>query len=594
MSSQQSLQSRQSLVAVQVEQPEGVQVAGAAAMGVRLRKGLQLTVQASRLDDRGYGLVQLPRAQIRVQGLLPGEQALVCITHISAHQQGQTQESELGTGSEPATEELQESGLAPAVVLQHKKSLVAYARILRRETAASVRVVPACHQYGACGGCVLQHLDYTEQRKWKTLQVEQALAAFAVSAKDCVQVASPFQYRSRVKLVVAKQAAGVALGAYAPRSHRVLPMTGCQVNTRRLTAVAKTLAAAVAASGISIYEETAALGALRYILLREVASGAVQISLVSAEPVADAQLRMLLNQVTQAHPEVQSVVLHRNSQRGNALLQESTKALPGTTASDSSLAEGEDADAELGALASDQVLLGEPFLWEDLGILPQVPSELNAALPSSLGVTGKEQAALVPNAAATGKRGVRVRVSARAFLQVNRAVAAQLYADVATALAPAATDTILDLYCGVGGLGRTVMAAAPGSKLIGVELNASAIADAQAGAEAAGLSANQARFVCGEVESVLPALAPELFGNTLAIINPPRKGCTPKVLAALLQSAPSAIAYVSCNPHTLARDLKTLCEREYVLTQVTPYDMHPGTLHVETVAILKRRAPSLQ
>ena len=96
------------------------------------------------------------------------------------------------------------------------------------------------------------------------------------------------------------------------------------------------------------------------------------------------------------------------------------------------------------------------------------------------------------------------------------------------------------------------------------------------------------------MESVLPALAPELFGNTLAIINPPRKGCTPKVLAALLQSVPSAIAYVSCNPHTLARDLKTLCEREYVLAQVTPYDMHPGTLHVETVAILKRRAPSLQ
>lgn len=582
------------MVAVQVEQPEGAQVAGAAALGVRLRKGLQLTVQACRLDERGYGLVQLQRAQIRVQGLLPGEQALVCITHISAHHQGQTQESELGTGSEAGTGEQQESGLAPALVPHHKKSLLAYARILRRETAASVRVVPACHQYGACGGCVLQHLDYSQQRKWKTLQVEQALAAFSVPVKDCASVASPFQYRSRVKLVVAKGAAGVTLGAYAPRSHRVLPMTGCQVNTKRLTAVAKTLAAAIADSGISIYEEALAQGALRYILLREVASGAVQISLVSAEPVAEVQLKTLLSQVTQAHPEVQSVVLHRNSQRGNALLEGPTKTLPGATASDSSVAEGEDSDAELGALASDQVLLGEPFLWEDLGILPQVPSALDAALPSSLGVAMKEQAAVLPKALAIGKSSVRVRVSARAFLQVNRAVAAQLYADVATALAPAATDTILDLYCGVGGLGRTVLAAAPGSKLIGVELNASAIADAQAGAEAAGLSVTQARFICGEVESVLPTLEPELFGNTLAIINPPRKGCTPKVLAALLQSAPSAIAYVSCNPHTLARDLKTLCEREYVLTQVTPYDMHPGTLHVETVAILKRRAPSLQ
>lgn len=481
----------------------------------KLRVGQVLKVMAGELAPSGAGVVaeHVP-TPIHVRNLLPFEEAVVVVGHVSRHG-------------------------GPA-----------HATVQRRNSCSDDRVVPACQSFGPCGGCAVLHLAYPAQLswKWRTVCAElQPLGTWvreggAVDVKPCVAAPSPSDYRSRVKLVATSHPVRkVVLGAFAPRSHNVVDMAGCQTNKRTLRAVGKTVAEQAAALGVSAYDEVTAQGSLRYVLLREVDSGAVQVSLVMAD--RPPQVLALAQAVVRAHPCVQSVVLHQHASRGNALLPVDAPASALTSLDD---------DQVMGGAAGDEVLFGESFLWEDLI--------------------------------------VRLRVSARSFLQVNREVARQIYQDVAQALAQVELDTVLDLYCGVSGLGRTVLLRHPSARLIGVEVGESAIADAQASAELAGLTGERARFHVGTVEEVLTTLAQQSgLGRTVALLNPPRRGCSEEALRSLGALGPSHIIYMSCSPPSLARDLLWLRELGYSTQQVTPYDMHPGTPHIECVAMLVRQ-----
>ena len=97
-------------------------------------------------------------------------------------------------------------------------------------------------------------------------------------------------------------------------------------------------------------------------------------------------------------------------------------------------------------------------------------------------------------------------------------------------------------------------------------------------------------FVVGKVEDVLPTLPDrEALGRTAALINPPRRGCSEEALRALCEKAPAHIIYMSCSPKSLARDLIWLGENGYRTKEVLPFDMHPGTQHIECLAILERK-----
>jgi 23S rRNA (uracil1939-C5)-methyltransferase len=169
---------------------------------------------------------------------------------------------------------------------------------------------------------------------------------------------------------------------------------------------------------------------------------------------------------------------------------------------------------------------------------------------------------------------VRLRLSPTAFFQVNREVAARLYADARDWAALDGSERVLDLYCGVGGLALTLAPRA--REVLGVEAHAASIEDARASA-ALNQAAN-ARFLVGDAAQVdEPA--------EVVVLNPPRKGCSPVLLGRL---EAQRILYVSCNPETLARDLAILKTRGYRLERVRPYDMLPQTPHVEVLALLKR------
>ena len=177
-------------------------------------------------------------------------------------------------------------------------------------------------------------------------------------------------------------------------------------------------------------------------------------------------------------------------------------------------------------------------------------------------------------------RSLQVRLTPGAFFQANRDVAALAYSAIARALALESSERVVDVYSGVGGIGLALADRA--ADVLGIESHAGAVANAATAAALNGIT--NARFVAGDAAAALDAVE----RADVLVVNPPRKGCTPDVLAQMARLAPRAIAYLSCDPDTLARDLAVLAAAGYRPRAVTPYDMLPHTAHVETLAILIR------
>jgi len=170
------------------------------------------------------------------------------------------------------------------------------------------------------------------------------------------------------------------------------------------------------------------------------------------------------------------------------------------------------------------------------------------------------------------------------FFQINTAVLELIAREMLARLAGA--NRIVDLYCGVGTF--SVIAGMHGMATTGVESFALAVGEAAANAAENGLT--RSAFECATVADALKAErgATLLAGADAAILDPPRKGCEPEVLAALAASGVGRLLYVSCNPATLARDAKALSSGGFTLGKVTPYDMFPHTGHVEVLAEFTR------
>ncbi len=170
-------------------------------------------------------------------------------------------------------------------------------------------------------------------------------------------------------------------------------------------------------------------------------------------------------------------------------------------------------------------------------------------------------------------------ISARSFFQVNTAQAEILYKTALDFAELHGHETIIDAYCGTGTI--SLFMAKKARKVIGVEVVSSAIADAKKNARENNI--RNAEFIVGDVVKVLPRI---FEPADIVIVDPPRAGCDKKVLETFAAMQPEKIIYVSCNPATLARDLKILYELGYQTKKIQPVDMFPFTSHVESVAQL--------
>ena len=181
--------------------------------------------------------------------------------------------------------------------------------------------------------------------------------------------------------------------------------------------------------------------------------------------------------------------------------------------------------------------------------------------------------------------GLTFAISPLSFYQVNPAQAQRLYETAARFAAPTGGETVLDLYCGTGTIGLSMARRA--REVIGVEVVPQAVEDAWENARRNAV--DNARFLCADAGQAAESLAREGVRPDTVILDPPRKGCAPGLLHTLASMGPERVVYVSCDPATLARDLKVLAGLGYELGAVQPVDMFPGTAHVETVVLIQRK-----
>ena len=180
--------------------------------------------------------------------------------------------------------------------------------------------------------------------------------------------------------------------------------------------------------------------------------------------------------------------------------------------------------------------------------------------------------------------GLQFRLSAPAFYQVNHAQAERLYEKAVQLAGLTGNETVLDLYCGTGTI--TLCLARHAKKAIGVEIVPQAIEDAKFNAAQNGME--NAEFFCMDAGQAAKMLADRRTRPDVIVVDPPRKGVSADVIEAISAMAPQRVVYVSCDPATLARDLKLLTAAGYTLQTAEAFDLFPRCAHVETVVLLSK------
>ncbi|WML50880.1 23S rRNA (uracil(1939)-C(5))-methyltransferase RlmD [Neobacillus sp. PS3-12] len=175
---------------------------------------------------------------------------------------------------------------------------------------------------------------------------------------------------------------------------------------------------------------------------------------------------------------------------------------------------------------------------------------------------------------------VKFAISALSFYQVNPDQTRVLYEKALEYADLNEKETVIDAYCGIGTI--SLFLAQKARKVFGVEVVSEAIEDAKRNAKLNGI--NNAEFAAGEAEVVIPKWYKEGNAADVMVVDPPRKGCDEALLQTIIEMRPKKVVYVSCNPATLARDLRILEDGGYKTVEVQPVDMFPQTTHVECVS----------
>ena len=381
------------------------------------------------------------------------------------------------------------------------------------------RVEPVCPHFYKCGACSLLNMDYGAQLKLKRQIVKDALERIGgfkdIAVENTVGMESPLRYRNKGSFPFADTDSGVCWGLYAARSHRLIPLDDCIIESEASVAASNAVLEWAKAANVPVYNEETGTGVLRHVVTRSCTGGA-SVCIVTTGKLPEREL--LVSLLKNAVPGLDSIVHNVNSQRTNVIWGREFKTVFG----------------------SDKTL-HELF-------------------------------------------GLRFEVSQESFLQVNTAQTEKLYSLAVDGLGLTGNENVADLFCGIGTI--TLLIAKNAAHATGIEYVQRAISDANRNAELNGIS--NVSFYAGPAEDILPRLVSKGERFDCICLDPPRKGCDPDVISAIAESGAKRIAYVSCNPATLARDLKLLSSCGYSIDKVTPVDMFPYTQHVETVVLITR------
>lgn len=448
-----------------------------------------------------------------------------------------------------------------AKIVKNKKNY-AFARLEKVISPSPCRVEPECAFHRQCGGCQLQALSYQEQLNFKQKKIRDSLiriGGFAPEQVDaCMEpiigMERPFRYRNKAQYPVGTDRDGrIVTGFYAGRTHTIIPNTDCLLGAAENKEILEFILKYMRENHVPAYNEITGEGLLRHILIRKgFSSGEIMVCLViNARKASVLPSQEKLIAALRRIPGMTSISVSLNHEKTNVIMGREIHTIWGSdTISDT-------------IHVRDMKTPGYPF-------------------------TGKE---------------LTFGISPLSFYQVNPAQTEKLYSLALDYAGLTGRETVWDLYCGIGTI--SLFMAQSARKVYGVEIIPQAVEDAGRNAERNGIT--NAEFLAGRAEDLLPGLygeetpqyheAQETPGiheinaiekPDVILADPPRKGCDEACLAAMLKAAPSRIVYVSCDPATLARDLKILCEGGYELRKVRGVDQFGMTVHVETVTCLER------
>ena len=461
-----------------------------------------------------------------------------------------------------------------ARILKVKKNY-AYAKVEKLLEASLYRITPLCPVAGKCGGCQLQHLSYEKELAWKEDRIAQSLIRIAGLSPEEVESKKegilggvlsryrnkaqyPVQSRKEIrsggatsvsdwkvdgkwpgknKIEAKEKSSDLSMGFYGFHSHRIIETEDCLINSAENPLILECIKEWAKEYKISGYEEETGKGLLRHIFLRKgFSTGEILLCLVLNgkslphgkelwERMQD--LSLSVEEGGQVQGSIVGLCVNINEGSGNAILGRETLCL-----------------------------YGKDSIEDKIGEL-----SFSISVPS--------------------------------FYQVNPVQTEKIYGKALEYAALTGEETVWDCYCGIGTI--SLFLAQKAKQVYGLEIVPEAIENAKKNAEKNGL--HNTEFYVGAAEEVLPKWVEEQkregkdVGNLVDVVSldPPRKGCNETCLSAVLELSPKRIVYVSCDPGSLARDIKYLGEGGYKLEKWVGIDNFPRTGHVETVVLLSRK-----
>ena len=523
-----------------------------------------------------------------------------------------------------------------ARILKVKKNY-AYAKVEKLLEASPYRITPLCPVAGKCGGCQLQHLSYEKELAWKEDRIAQSLIRIAgipeeevrgkgegilggkteryrnkaqypvqngkelhveteqigensaldrkeKTAKNCI-VDGKREGNINSMSVVRKELSGLKMGFYGFHSHRIIETEDCLINSAENPLILNCIKEWAREYQISGYEEETGKGLLRHIFLRKGFS------------TGEILLCLVLNGKSLPH----------GKELWERLQGLSLSAEEGDLQREADIPCGMDVQSGVDVRCGVDVHCGTdiPYgmdvqskvndhCWKNGTVQGRIVGlcvNINEGRDNA--ILGRETRCLYGKDSIEDKIGeLSFSISVPSFYQVNPAQTEKIYGKALEYAALTGEETVWDCYCGIGTI--SLFLAQKAKQVYGLEIVPEAIENAKKNAEKNGL--HNTEFYVGAAEEVLPKWVEEQkregkdVGHLVDVVSldPPRKGCDEACLSAVLELSPKRIVYVSCDPGSLARDMKYLRESGYVLEKWVGIDNFSRSGHVETVALLSK------
>ncbi len=384
-----------------------------------------------------------------------------------------------------------------------------------------------CPYAKKCGGCDYQGMPYEKQLKKKQDFVRKNVGDLC-KVHPIIGMDNPFHYRNKVHAVFDIAKGGTIIsGVYRAGTHEVVNIDDCRIEDEKADAIIRDIRGLLRSFKIKTYDEDTGYGLLRHVLIRRgFSSGEIMVVLVLGSPILPSK-NNFVKALRKLHPEITTIVININEKRTSMVLGERETAI-----------------------------YGKGYIEDTLC-------------------------------------GCTFRISPKSFYQVNPVQTEALYRTAVAYAGLTGKERIVDAYCGIGTLG--IIAAPYAKEVLGVELNKDAVRDAVINAKRNNIKnirfyqADAGMFMTGMAKEPGERNGSNAAGADVVFMDPPRAGSDEAFLSSVVKLAPKKVVYISCNPETLARDLRYLAKRGYEVKECQPVDMFPFTGHTECVVGIQRK-----